>query len=52
MGRAYRCRWIIDICVTIGTDDFSIINQGFTGEVDIVGVFGVFLRASIADVHG
>ena len=35
----------------IGTDYFSISNQGFAGEVDIVGVLGVLLRASIAEVH-
>ena len=26
------------VWVIIGTDDFSIINQGFAGEVDIMGV--------------
>ena len=40
------------VWVIIGTDDFSIINQGFAGEVDIMGVLGVLLRASIAEVHG
>ena len=40
------------IWVIIGTDDFSAINQGFAGEVDIVGVLGVLLRTSIAEVHG
>ena len=38
--------------VIIGTDDFSIINQGFAGEVDIMEVLGVLLRASVAEVHG
>ena len=28
------------------------INQGLAGEVDIVGVLGVLLRASVAEVHG
>ena len=40
------------IWVIIGADDFSIINQGFAGDVDIVGVLGVLLWASIAEVHG
>ena len=38
--------------VIFGTDDFSIINHGFAGEVDIVGVLGELLRASIAEAHG
>ena len=29
-----------------------LINQGFAGEVDNVGVLGELLRASIAEVHG
>ena len=40
------------IWVIIGTDDFSIINQGSAGEVYVVGVLSVLLRASVAEVHG
>ena len=48
-GRAYECtelqEWIIGMCHYWYSriDDFSIINQGFAGEVDIVGVLGVLL---------
>ena len=55
MGRAYGCTGLQECIIGKGhywTDDFSIINQGFAGEVDIMGVLGVLLRASIAEVHG